>query len=83
MGLAVVALFIIVQQLENHLIVPMVMSKMVGLQPPIVIIALLIGAKLAGIGGAFLAVPTIVLIKIIFQELMVEDQKFEDDLKEE
>lgn len=83
MGLAVVALFIIVQQLENHLIVPMVMSKMVGLQPPIVIIALLIGAKLAGVGGAFLAVPTIVLIKIIFQELMVEDQKFEDDLKEE
>ena len=83
MGLAVAALFLIVQQLENNLIVPMVMSKVVGLQPPIIIIALLIGAKLAGIGGAFLAVPIIVVSKIIIQEILTEDQVLEDDLKED
>ena len=82
-ALAVAALFFIVQQLENHLIVPMVMLKVVGLQPPVIIITLLIGAKLAGIGGAFLAVPTVVVARIIFKELLSEDQKLEDGLKEE
>lgn len=82
LALAVAALFFIVQQLENHLIVPMVMSKVVGLQPPIVIIGLLIGAKLAGVGGAFLAVPVIVVARIIIAELLKEDQKLDEDLKE-
>ena len=82
-GLAIAALFFIVQQLENHLIVPVVMSKAVGLQPPVVILALLIGAKLAGIGGAVLAVPTVVVARIIFREFLEEDQKFEDGLKEQ
>ncbi len=82
LGLAVAALFFIVQQLENHLIVPMVMSKVVGLQPPIVIIALLVGAKLAGIGGAFLAVPVIVVARIVFKEFLTEDQRLEEDLEE-
>jgi len=83
MGLAVAALFLIIQQLENHFVVPMVMSKVVGLQPPIVIVALLIGAKLTGIGGAFLAIPIIVVAKIIVQEVLSEDQQLEDGLKEE
>ena len=83
LGLAVVALFIIIQQLENHLIVPTVMSKMIGIQPPVVIVALLIGAKLAGIGGAFLAVPIIVVAKILFKEFLGEDQKLADQLDEQ
>ena len=83
LGLATAALFLIVQQLENHLIVPMVMSKVVGLQPPIVIVALLIGAKLAGIGGAFLAGPALIVVRIFIQELLTEDLKLENGLKEE
>lgn len=81
LALAVIALFIIVQQLENNLIVPWVMSKVVGLQPPIVIIALLIGAKLNGIGGAFLAIPVLVVIKIIFKEFLMTEELAENDLK--
>ncbi len=80
MALAVTALFVIVQQLENHLIVPLVMSRVVGLQPPVVIIALLTGAKLAGVGGAFLAIPLIVVFKIIFVELLQEEKKIEGEL---
>lgn len=83
MGLATAALYFIIQQLENNLIVPMVMSKVIGLQPPIVIIALLIGAKLAGIGGAFLAIPIIVVAKIVFEEFLTEDQKLDDGLVEQ
>lgn len=82
LALAVIALFFIVQQLENHLIVPFVMSKVVGLQPPVVIISLLIGAKLAGIGGAFLAVPVVVVGKIILQEIFNQEEKLDEELKE-
>lgn len=83
MGLATAALFLIIQQLENNLIVPMVMSRVIGLQPPIVIIALLIGAKLAGIGGAFLAVPVLVVAKIVVKEFLTEDQKIDEDISEQ
>ncbi|MBI2327305.1 AI-2E family transporter [Candidatus Curtissbacteria bacterium] len=83
LALAAAALFFIIQQLENNLIVPMVMSKVVGIQPPVVIIALLIGSKLAGVGGAFLAVPIIVTVKIVVNEILGQDQKLEDDLKED
>ena len=83
MGLATAALYFIIQQLENNLIVPMVMSKVVGLQPPIVMIAILVGATLAGIGGAFLAVPVIVVAKIVVKEFLTEEQKLEDGLQEE
>ena len=72
-GLAVAALFLIVQQLEGHLIVPMVMSKVIGLQPAAVIIALLVGGKLNGVGGAFLAIPVVLVTKIIIQDFMKED----------
>lgn len=81
-ALAAMALFIIVQQLENNLIVPMVMSKVVGLQPPVVIIALLIGAKLNGIGGAFLAIPVLIIAKIIIKEFLIAEDVAENDLKD-
>lgn len=83
LGLAVAALFFIIQQLENHLLVPMIMSRVVGVQPPVVIIALLIGARLAGISGAFLAVPLIVVSKIIITEILFEEKKTEKGLEEE
>lgn len=83
MGLMTGALFFVVQQLENNLIVPMIMSKVIGLQPPVVIIALLIGAKLAGVGGAFLTVPILVVAKIAIKEFLTEEEKLNDVLLEE
>lgn len=83
LALAAAALYLIIQQAENNLIVPLVMSKVVGLKAPIIIIALLIGSKLAGVGGAFLAVPVLVVIRIIIQEVFMEDQKLEEELIEQ
>jgi len=57
MGLWVLILYVVVQQLENYLIAPLVIGKVVGLNPIIVIVALLIGGKLGGIPGMVLAVP--------------------------
>lgn len=65
LALAVAALYFVIQQVENNFLVPRVMSKAVGLSPLIVIISLLIGLKLAGIAGAVLSIPMVLLIEII------------------
>ncbi len=56
-GLLVTGLFVIIQQFENNLIYPLVVKKVVGLSPIVVIIVLIIGAKFAGFLGIILSVP--------------------------
>lgn len=53
----VLGLYLIVQQFEAHLIYPVVVKKVVGVPPLLVILALLVGAKLAGFIGILLSVP--------------------------
>ena len=69
MGLTVVALYFIIQQLENNLIVPKVMQKSVGLNPLVTLTLLMVGLQLGGVGGAILAVPVFLTIQIVFKEL--------------
>ncbi len=68
---AVFALIVLIgiQQIENHLIVPKVMQKAVGLNPLISIIVLLLGAKLFGIVGMLLAIPVATAAYVVFIEL--------------
>lgn len=66
----VVIFFVLQQQLENHVLVPKVMSRQVGVNPVAVIIALLIGGNLLGIAGAILAVPTVAILQVLFTEWM-------------
>lgn len=54
------AVYFIIQQTEAHIVVPFVMKKTVGLPPLVTIISLMMGAKIAGIGGALLAIPLVV-----------------------
>jgi len=68
-ALFVLFLFVIVQQTENHLIAPKVMQKAVGLNPIIVITAMLIGAKIGGILGVFLAIPVATAISVVVREI--------------
>jgi predicted PurR-regulated permease PerM len=63
---------ILVQQLENNFIVPKVMSKTIGLNPIITIILIISGGKLAGIGGAVLAIPLFLTIQSIVKGLSSE-----------
>lgn len=58
-AILVTGLYIIVQQFENHLIYPLVVKKVVGVSPIMVILALIIGAKLAGFLGIVLSVPMV------------------------
>ncbi len=68
-ALATAALYFLIQQLENTLIVPRIMSKAVGLSPLVVIVALLIGIKIAGLAGAVLAIPATLLVEILINDL--------------
>jgi len=70
LALAVIAFFFAQQQLENHLLVPKIMQRQVGISPVFVIVALLIGGSLLGVIGAILAVPTAAILQVVFQELM-------------
>jgi len=69
LGVSALALYFIVQQLENNFIVPLVMKKAVGLNPIITLIALIIGGKTGGILGVLLAIPTTLFIETIFIEV--------------
>ena len=57
LGVKVLFLYIIAQQFENHLIYPLVVTRVVGVPPLLVILALIIGAELAGFLGIVLSVP--------------------------
>lgn len=72
LALITALVYLAIQQLESHLLVPLVMRRTVGLNPLVVIIALLVGAKLGGILGMFLAVP---LAAVLIEFLMDTDRK--------
>ena len=69
LGLLVVILYVVIQQLENYVIVPQVMKKTVGLNPIVIIIVMLIGAKLAGVIGIILSVPLTASIAEFLKDL--------------
>ena len=69
LALIVGAWYILVQQLENHILVPQIMKKSVGLNPIVVIVAILIGVQLMGIWGALIAVPVVACISVVYEEL--------------
>jgi predicted PurR-regulated permease PerM len=64
-GLAVLALCILIQQLENNLITPKIIQHTVGLHPLVTLVALMIGLALGGIAGTLLAVPTLIFIRVL------------------
>ena len=69
MGLLVLALFALAQQLEGYVIAPLVMKKAVGLNPIVVILALMIGAKLGGVIGIVISVPIATVIWEVVNDL--------------
>lgn len=68
-GLAVIILYLIVQQFENNILVPKVMQKVTGLNPVISILALLVGLKTGGLAGAILSIPLAMMGVVILEDL--------------
>lgn len=60
-ALAVLLLFVFIQQIEGHILVPNIMGSMVGVHPLVVIFAVLAGAEMRGVLGMVLALPLVAL----------------------
>ncbi len=71
-GVVVIGLYLIIHQFENHLLYPLVVKKIVGVSPILVIIALIVGVKLAGFLGALLAVPVAAVIMEYVEDIEKE-----------
>src|SRR3989344_474162 len=60
-ALVIAGIYLLIQQLENHILYPMVVKKVVGVPPIVSIIAIVIGGQLAGFLGILVAVPVAVV----------------------
>lgn len=71
-ALWVLALFVVIQQLEGNLLQPIIQRKMVALPPAVTLFAVLAFAILFGVMGALLAAPLAVVTLVVVQDLYVE-----------
>src|SRR5919198_400881 len=72
-ALAVLAVYVAVQQIEGNLIIPLVMSRTVRLHPAVIAIGVVVVGRLFGIVGLFVAVPIISGIVILTEEYWVKE----------
>jgi predicted PurR-regulated permease PerM len=77
LGLMVIGLYIIIQQLESHVIYPLVVNKIIGVPPIIAIIALLAGGQLGGFLGFILGVP----VAVVLMEMLGDFERRKHDKK--
>jgi predicted PurR-regulated permease PerM len=72
--IATAAFYLVYQQVENYVIQPRVMGRTIEMSAPVIILAVLIGGTLLGVIGALLAIPVAAIIKVVIQELYLEDR---------
>ena len=83
LAVAVLVIYVVIQQLENNILVPKIMQKAIGLNPIISISSLLIGAKVAGVLGAIMAIPVATALSVVVIDFFneKEDEFFEKEKK--
>lgn len=69
LALVIAGFYLLVQQFESHLIYPLVVRKIVGVPPILVILALIIGAELAGFLGILISVPVAAAIMELVDDI--------------
>jgi predicted PurR-regulated permease PerM len=77
-ALITLGLIIAVQQLEGHVLQPLVMGRAVSIHPLAVVLAIAAGGVLAGIVGALLAVPTVAFLNSAVRVLLASDPAAEE-----
>ncbi|MFN2537756.1 MAG: AI-2E family transporter [Mycobacteriales bacterium] len=68
-GIVAVIFFVVYQQLENHLLQPVVLSRTVKINPLVVLLSILLGVELAGILGALLAIPVAGIVQVVLRDV--------------
>ncbi len=72
-SLAVLGLYILIQQLESSVFTPIVMSRQVSLLPALTLVAQITSAFFFGVLGLFLAVPLAAIVQVWIQEVLIRD----------
>ena len=73
-GIVVLVFILVYQQLEDHLLQPVIMGRAVRLSPLTVLLSILVGAELAGILGALLAIPVAGIVRVLLREFRVAEK---------
>lgn len=77
-ALGIIALYLVIQRIENDFLVPYVMSKALDLSPFLVFVVMIAGASLGGVLGIILAVPVAGVVRVIYREHMrMRENKWE------
>ncbi|MDX1520284.1 MAG: AI-2E family transporter [Anaerolineae bacterium] len=71
-GILVALWYLTIQQIESYILIPKVMEKSVGLNPLVIIIALIAGGMLNGVIGAVLAIPVAGALQVIARHLLIQ-----------
>lgn len=83
-ALGVLVMYLIIQQFESLVLVPLVMQQEVSLLPAFTILAVVVFASFFGFLGLFLAIPLLIVTQIWLKEVLVKDvlNKWQGDVKE-
>jgi len=65
-GLIALAIFLVYQQLENHVLQPLIIGRAVRLSPPATMVAALVGVAAGGLVGGLFAIPLLGAMKAIY-----------------
>jgi predicted PurR-regulated permease PerM len=68
-GIGTAVFFLVYQQLENHLLQPLILSRTVKINALAVLVSILVGVELAGILGALLAIPVAGIVQVLLRDL--------------
>ncbi|MBP9760448.1 MAG: AI-2E family transporter [Candidatus Pacebacteria bacterium] len=79
LALLTIALYVVVNQLEGNLIAPLVVQKVLGISPLVVILAIIIGAQLGGFLGILIAVPVAAAVQEYVNDLQKGKRQARDE----
>ncbi len=79
-ALLVVILFLAANQIESHVLGPLILAKSTDLHPITVLISILIGVGFLGLIGAFVAVPAVALAKVVLEEYLLTRPAYAPDV---
>ncbi|MBI3273681.1 MAG: AI-2E family transporter [Candidatus Colwellbacteria bacterium] len=80
MGIYVLLLFLVIQQLENHVLVPLVMKRAIDIHPVVILVAILAGLEVAGFVGVVLSVPVAVVVGEIVDDWVAKKARSRENL---
>ena len=78
-ALLALIVFLAVNQIEGHVLSPLILGRSTDLHPLTVLVSILVGVGFLGLLGAFLAVPVVALVKVVLEEYLLTRPPYQED----